>query len=51
VRVTASSRQGKGNEAKSKILSSGIFVYSGPAVAVKNGRLQTGFAGRTESRL
>lgn len=41
----------KNNEAKSKILPIGIFIYSGPAVAVKNGRFQTGIIGRTESRL
>lgn len=51
MRVTTSSRRGKGKGAKSKILPSGIFIYSGPAVAVKNGRFQTGFVGRIESRL
>lgn len=50
MRVTASSRRGK-NGMKSKILPSGIFIYSGPVVAVKNGRFQTGFVGRTESCL
>lgn len=50
MRVTASSRRGKRNGMKSKVPSN-IFIYSGPVVAVKNGRLQTGFVGRTESCL